>query len=309
MSYERHYEFARRYLPGGVSATARANAAVGHPLYVERGDGARVADIEGRVLIDMCVSHGAALLGHNHPAIKAAVREALMAKAATRHFTRTIAAELAPHHINVNQVAPGWVNTPGELEHCSEAQLRAAGAATIPWGRLAAPDAHARQVHAAGGRPRAAPPAHRGQVGACIRSGRDHVARRRGRPREPRVETPPLRRARPPTVGTYPPLTDPSPDSGAAGAARSTRTREAGRPRREPRGHRPDPVQQVRRPAPRRPSSTWLFSGRPPGSDAGATRAASMTSSRPANSGGGAPAPGVNGLRRGFRSLLCGAAS
>jgi glucose 1-dehydrogenase len=60
-----------------------------------------------------------------------------MAKAATRHFARTIAAELAPHHINVNQVDPGWVDTPGELEHYTEAQLRVAGAATIPWGRLA----------------------------------------------------------------------------------------------------------------------------------------------------------------------------
>jgi glutamate-1-semialdehyde 2,1-aminomutase len=77
MTYERHYEFARRFLPGGVSATARANRAIGHPLYVARGHGARVIDIEGRALIDMCVSHGAALLGHGHPAIVAAVRDAL----------------------------------------------------------------------------------------------------------------------------------------------------------------------------------------------------------------------------------------
>ena len=77
MTNDQHFAFAERYLPGGVSATARANAAVGHPLYLERGDGARVFDIEGRELIDMCVSHGAALLGHNHPAVKAAVREAL----------------------------------------------------------------------------------------------------------------------------------------------------------------------------------------------------------------------------------------
>lgn len=76
MSYATHYELAQRHLPGGVSATARANRAVGHPLYVERGDGARVYDIEGRELIDMCASHGASLLGHNHPAITGAVREA-----------------------------------------------------------------------------------------------------------------------------------------------------------------------------------------------------------------------------------------
>ncbi len=77
MTSEQHVAFARRYLPGGVSATARANAAIGHPLYVRCGDGARVIDIGGRELIDMCVSHGAALLGHNHVAVKAAVQEAL----------------------------------------------------------------------------------------------------------------------------------------------------------------------------------------------------------------------------------------
>lgn len=69
-----------------------------------------------------------------------------MAKAATRHFAKTIAAELAPKHINVNQVDPGWVETPGELEHYTEAQLRTAGAATIPWGRLATPDDVANAV-------------------------------------------------------------------------------------------------------------------------------------------------------------------
>jgi len=77
MTLDQHYEFAQRYLPGGVSATARANRAVGHPLYVQRGHGARVVDIEGREMIDMCVSHGAALLGHDHPAIRTAVQEAL----------------------------------------------------------------------------------------------------------------------------------------------------------------------------------------------------------------------------------------
>ncbi len=71
------YEQAQRYLAGGVCATARANAAIGHPLFVARGDGARVWDVEGREYIDMCMSHGASLLGHNHPQIKAAISRAL----------------------------------------------------------------------------------------------------------------------------------------------------------------------------------------------------------------------------------------
>lgn len=71
------YDFAKLYIPGGVSASARANAALGHPLYISRGDGAKIYDINGREYIDMCMSHGASLLGHNHPSIKAAVSQAL----------------------------------------------------------------------------------------------------------------------------------------------------------------------------------------------------------------------------------------
>lgn len=68
---------AQRYLPGGVSATARRNAALGHPFYISHGDGALVYDRDGKPYVDLCTSHGASLLGHNHPAITAAVQRAL----------------------------------------------------------------------------------------------------------------------------------------------------------------------------------------------------------------------------------------
>lgn len=71
------YRQASRFLPGGVCATARVNDAIGRPFYVSRGDGAYLFDLEGRRYIDMCNSHGASLLGHNHPAIKAAVQASL----------------------------------------------------------------------------------------------------------------------------------------------------------------------------------------------------------------------------------------
>jgi glutamate-1-semialdehyde 2,1-aminomutase len=74
---ERLYDLARQYLPGGVCASARVNKALGHPFYVSRGDGAMVYDLDGRGYVDMCMSHGASLLGHNHPRIKAAVSQAL----------------------------------------------------------------------------------------------------------------------------------------------------------------------------------------------------------------------------------------
>jgi glutamate-1-semialdehyde 2,1-aminomutase len=71
------YDRARAVLPGGVTATARMNAALGQPFYVRSGDGAYVESYDGRRYVDMCLSHGASLLGHNHPAIVGAVRAAL----------------------------------------------------------------------------------------------------------------------------------------------------------------------------------------------------------------------------------------
>ncbi len=71
------FTFASRYLPGGVCASARANAALGRPFYVSRGDGALLYDLDGAPYVDMCTSHGASLLGHNHLAIRAAVQSAL----------------------------------------------------------------------------------------------------------------------------------------------------------------------------------------------------------------------------------------
>ena len=71
------YAIAQQVLPGGVCASYRANAALGHPFFVSRGDGAYVYDLDGREYVDMCMSHGASLLGHNHPKVKAAVANAL----------------------------------------------------------------------------------------------------------------------------------------------------------------------------------------------------------------------------------------
>jgi glutamate-1-semialdehyde 2,1-aminomutase len=71
------YEIARRYLPGGVSAAARLDPAIGRPFYASRGEGSHIWDVDGREYIDMHMSYGAALLGHGHPAIKQAVHDAL----------------------------------------------------------------------------------------------------------------------------------------------------------------------------------------------------------------------------------------
>ncbi len=57
------------------------------------------------------------------------------AKAGINNMGYTMAAELAEHCINVNIIEPGWIDTPGERQFFSEADL-AAAAARLPWRRL-----------------------------------------------------------------------------------------------------------------------------------------------------------------------------
>lgn len=67
------YERAQGVLASGVSASMRLNPYLGRPLYVSRGEGPYLYDLEGKRFIDFNMSNGAALLGHDHPAVKRAV--------------------------------------------------------------------------------------------------------------------------------------------------------------------------------------------------------------------------------------------
>ncbi len=67
---------AKQVLPGGVNSSTRLNRALGSPLFASRAEGSRIWDVDGRAFIDMCCGHGAALLGHGHPAIVGAVQQA-----------------------------------------------------------------------------------------------------------------------------------------------------------------------------------------------------------------------------------------
>ena len=61
------------------------------------------------------------------------------AKAGLEHFARSMAVELLPHKINVNVIAPGWIDTPGERLTFSDEELEQAGQ-RLPWGRLGRPE-------------------------------------------------------------------------------------------------------------------------------------------------------------------------
>ena len=58
------FKEAQKYLPGGVDSPVRAYQAVGgQPLFIERGQGAWVFDVDGNRYIDYVLSWGPLILG------------------------------------------------------------------------------------------------------------------------------------------------------------------------------------------------------------------------------------------------------
>ena len=75
---EKLFDRAQRVLPGGVNSPVRAFRAVDLcPRFIEWADGPYIYDADGRKYIDYVCSWGPMLLGHNHPAIRAAVEQAV----------------------------------------------------------------------------------------------------------------------------------------------------------------------------------------------------------------------------------------
>ena len=61
----RLFEQAVALLPGGVNSPARAFKAVGgQPLFIERGEGAFLIDVDGNRYVDYVLSFGPLILGH-----------------------------------------------------------------------------------------------------------------------------------------------------------------------------------------------------------------------------------------------------
>src|SRR6476660_9084659 len=68
---------ALKYIPGGVNSPVRAFRAVGgQPFFVNKAKGAHVWDVDGNDYIDYVGTWGPAILGHTHPKIIKAVRDA-----------------------------------------------------------------------------------------------------------------------------------------------------------------------------------------------------------------------------------------
>ncbi len=72
------FEECKKCMPGGVNSPVRAfNAVGGEPFITERADGAILTSTQGKKYIDFVGAWGPAIMGHNHPTIKAAILEAL----------------------------------------------------------------------------------------------------------------------------------------------------------------------------------------------------------------------------------------
>jgi glutamate-1-semialdehyde 2,1-aminomutase len=72
------FQRACRVLPGGVNSPARAFGAVGgQPIFIARGEGPYLFDLDGNQYLDFVGSWGPLILGHAHPRVVRAVEEAL----------------------------------------------------------------------------------------------------------------------------------------------------------------------------------------------------------------------------------------
>ena len=69
---------AKNYFPGGVNSPVRAFRSVGGtPLFIKKGDGPYIWDVDNNKFIDFCCSWGPLILGHNNQEVKKNILTAL----------------------------------------------------------------------------------------------------------------------------------------------------------------------------------------------------------------------------------------
>ena len=71
------YRRALELIPGGVNSPVRAMRAIGRdPIFIARGEGAELIDVDGNRFVDYVCSWGPLIHGHAHPHVLAAIAEA-----------------------------------------------------------------------------------------------------------------------------------------------------------------------------------------------------------------------------------------
>ena len=91
----KQFEFAKKSIPGGVNSPVRAFKSVGGiPVFMQKGNGANIYDIDGNEYIDYVNSWGPMILGYNHPKVIEAMNDQVV-KATTFGTPTEIETELA----------------------------------------------------------------------------------------------------------------------------------------------------------------------------------------------------------------------
>ena len=73
------FQEAQTLIPGGVDSPVRAFRAVGgQPLFIERGEGPYLYDVDGNRYIDYVLSWGPLITGHAHPNVIKAIQDAAL---------------------------------------------------------------------------------------------------------------------------------------------------------------------------------------------------------------------------------------
>jgi glutamate-1-semialdehyde 2,1-aminomutase len=71
------YRRALEVIPGGVNSPVRAMRAIGRePIFIARGEGAELIDVDGNRFLDYVCSWGPLIHGHAHPRVLAAISDA-----------------------------------------------------------------------------------------------------------------------------------------------------------------------------------------------------------------------------------------
>jgi glutamate-1-semialdehyde 2,1-aminomutase len=71
------YRRALELIPGGVNSPVRAMRAIGRdPIFIARGEGAELIDVDGNRFVDYVCSWGPLIHGHAHPHVLAAIADA-----------------------------------------------------------------------------------------------------------------------------------------------------------------------------------------------------------------------------------------
>jgi glutamate-1-semialdehyde 2,1-aminomutase len=74
---KRLFKKAQELIPGGVNSPVRAFKSVGgSPIFIQRAKGSKIYDVDGNTYIDYVLSWGPMILGHAHPRVINAIKDA-----------------------------------------------------------------------------------------------------------------------------------------------------------------------------------------------------------------------------------------